>query len=415
MTEYIAYASLAVPQVIREERPTSSQRHTTGRRIRTAPGTALDRSVKTAYGTAQSLIWQAREQLLANLSWKDQECVRTMPLHAVSDDADVLLVVLDQLRTLLQADGVALATIEDERNELVIEYATGLWADMRGNCIPTGNDISTCLPVVLSHIASVPLMIHTTTIGVLCVGRESALTEDNVRVLTAMGHIAANALYERHRTYLERQETYDTTLEGWVHALELRDHETKEHARRVTEMTVELARALGVSERDLVHVRRGALLHDIGKIAIPDSILLKPGGLTEREWQVMREHPCYAYTLLEPITFLQPALDIPYYHHEKWDGTGYPFGLQGEQIPLAARIFAVIDVWDALRFDRPYRAAWPEERVRRHITELAGTHFDPQIVQVFLSLLDEKPYIFSQESSSTLYPHWKHDYRYTLA
>jgi HD-GYP domain-containing protein (c-di-GMP phosphodiesterase class II) len=150
-------------------------------------------------------------------------------------------------------------------------------------------------------------------------------------------------------------------------------------------MTLRLARALGLAEADLAHVRRGALLHDIGKMGIPDSILLKPGPLTDVEWEVMRRHPAYAYQLLAPISYLRPALDIPYCHHERWDGLGYPRGLAGEQIPLTARIFAVVDVWDALSHDRPYRQAWPAARVRDHIRALIGSHFDPHVADVFLN------------------------------
>jgi len=186
------------------------------------------------------------------------------------------------------------------------------------------------------------------------------------------------------RLNVELALAYDTTLEGWSRALDLRDKETEGHSRRVTEMTVGLARAMGMSEGELVHVRRGALLHDIGKMGIPDSILLKPALLTEEQTEIMRRHPVYAYELLSPIDYLRPALDIPYCHHEQWDGTGYPRGLQGEQIPLAARIFAVVDVWDALRSHRPYRLGWPEDRAREHIRSLAGTHFDPKVVEVFL-------------------------------
>lgn len=151
-------------------------------------------------------------------------------------------------------------------------------------------------------------------------------------------------------------------------------------------MTLELARLAGVTEEELAHVRRGALLHDIGKMGVPDAILLKPARLTEEEWEVMRRHPTYAYELLSPIAYLRPALDIPYCHHESWDGSGYPRGLEGEQIPLAARLFAVADVWDALRSDRPYRPAWPEEKVLEHIRGLAGTHFEPRAVELFLEL-----------------------------
>jgi PAS domain S-box-containing protein len=188
------------------------------------------------------------------------------------------------------------------------------------------------------------------------------------------------------RSNVELTRAYDTTLEGWARALELRDKETEGHSQRVTQMTVRLARRMGVDEAELVHVRRGTLLHDIGKMGIPDSILLKPGPLTDDEWATMRQHPVFAYELLAPVAYLRPALDIPYCHHEKWDGSGYPRNLKGEQIPLAARIFAVVDVWDALCSDRPYRKAWSEEQVRAHIRSLAGTHFDPQIVEAFLSL-----------------------------
>ena len=190
---------------------------------------------------------------------------------------------------------------------------------------------------------------------------------------------------------LERSNTelvlaYDATLEGWGRALELRDEETEGHTQRVTEMTLLLARAMGIGEQDLVHVRRGSFLHDIGKIGIPDRVLLKAGPLTEEEWEIMRRHPVYAFRMLQPIRFLRAALDIPYCHHEKWDGTGYPRGLKGEQIPLPARIFAVVDVWDALVSGRPYHVAGSKETVREHIRSLSGTHFDPKVVDVFLGM-----------------------------
>jgi len=183
------------------------------------------------------------------------------------------------------------------------------------------------------------------------------------------------------------QQAYDATIEGWSRALDYRDHETEGHSQRVTELTLRLARAVGMCEEELIHVRRGALLHDIGKMAVPDRILLKPGPLDDGEWELMRRHPAYAHEMLAPIEFLRPALEIPYCHHEKWDGTGYPRGLAGEDIPLAARLFAVVDVWDALRSDHPYRRAWERERVLDYIQELSGTHFDPQPVEAFLTLM----------------------------
>ncbi|MFA5550584.1 MAG: HD domain-containing phosphohydrolase [Trueperaceae bacterium] len=193
------------------------------------------------------------------------------------------------------------------------------------------------------------------------------------------------------RTNQELQRAYDRTIEGWANALDLKDEETAGHSKRVTEMTVRLARHLGVPQAEVVHIQRGALLHDIGKMGIPDEILLKRGPLEDDEFEIMRQHPVYAYELLSPIEFLRPALHIPYSHHEKWDGSGYPQGLVREQIPLAARIFAVVDVFDALTSDRPYREAWPVERAREYILEGRGSHFDPAVVDAFFELMDGKP------------------------
>lgn len=180
---------------------------------------------------------------------------------------------------------------------------------------------------------------------------------------------------------------YEATIEGLSNALDLRDRETEGHSRRVTEVTVKLAQALKFNEEEIIHIRRGALLHDIGKIGIPDSILHKPASLSEEEWTNMRKHPQFAYDMLSPIEYLRPALAIPYSHHEKWDGTGYPRGLKGEVIPLAARIFAVVDVWDALTSDRPYRKAWSTEEATQYIKDQSGAHFDPQVVNVFLNMI----------------------------
>ena len=210
----------------------------------------------------------------------------------------------------------------------------------------------------------------------------------------AAGAIDHTALFEDlQRSNLELGLAYDTTLEGWSRALDLRDRETEGHTRRVTERTLALARVMGCPSGELVHIRRGALLHDIGKMAIPDSILLKPGPLTADERAIMHRHPVYAYELLSPIAFLRPALDIPYCHHERWDGQGYPRGIAGVEIPRAARIFAVVDVWDALCSDRPYRRAWPEAQVLAHIRELAGINFDPEVVGAFLSTAPRHSYV----------------------
>jgi len=194
---------------------------------------------------------------------------------------------------------------------------------------------------------------------------------------------------ELETAYDALQRAYDTTIIGWSRALDLRDQETEGHSQRVTEITVRMAQAMGMSANDIVHVRRGALLHDVGKLGIPDAILHKPGPLTPEEWVIMRRHPQYAYEWLAPIEYLRPALDIPFCHHEKWEGSGYPRGLVGTAIPLAARIFAFADVWDALRSNRPYRAGWPVQRVRDYIIELTGSHFDPDITPIFLALREQ--------------------------
>jgi PAS domain S-box-containing protein len=242
-----------------------------------------------------------------------------------------------------------------------------------------------------------PLLAKRQVKGVLLVLNRAPLAPDAdwLDFLETLAGQAAIAIDNAHlfdglqRSNMDLTLAYDATIEGWSRALDLRDRETEGHTQRVTDFTLRLARIAGISEAELVQVRRGALLHDIGKMGIPDNILLKPGPLTPEEWEIMRRHPQYALEMLSPIAFLRPALDIPYCHHEKWDGTGYPRGLKGESIPLAARLFAVVDVWDALRSDRPYRAGWPADRVRDHIAGLSGAHFDPHAVNLFLQLTTE--------------------------
>ena len=209
-----------------------------------------------------------------------------------------------------------------------------------------------------------------------------------LQALAAQAAIAidnATLFNELQSSHAELVIAYDSTIESWGKALNLRDEETEDHTQRVTETTLRILRIYGMSEKELVHVRRGALLHDIGKMGIPDSILLKKGELAPEEEKIMREHPLNAFDILMPIAYLRPALDIPFCHHEKWDGTGYPRGLKGEQIPLAARIFALADIWDALISKRRYREAWPREKVVEYIRSRAGTHFDPNLVDLFLA------------------------------
>ncbi|HEX6268897.1 MAG TPA: HD domain-containing phosphohydrolase [Anaerolineales bacterium] len=190
-------------------------------------------------------------------------------------------------------------------------------------------------------------------------------------------------LQEAHSQLLR---AYEATIEGWSRAMDLRDRETEGHSRRVADQTEQLAKELGMSQEELIHVRRGALLHDMGKLGIPDAVLHKPHELTEDEWAMMRRHPQLAYDMLYPVEYLRPALDIPYCHHEKWDGTGYPRGLKQKEIPLAARLFAVVDVWDALTSDRHYRRAWTNENALAYIREQSGKHFDPHIVDLFFKV-----------------------------
>jgi len=200
----------------------------------------------------------------------------------------------------------------------------------------------------------------------------------------------AQLLQEIQQSNTELRMAYDSTLLGWSKALELRDVETIGHSQRVMDLTLLLANRMGIKGEDLTYIRYGVLLHDIGKIAIPDSILFNPSGLDEQEWDIMRKHPVFAYELLSPIAYLHPAIDIPYCHHEHWDGSGYPRQLKGTAIPLAARIFAVVDVWDGMTSDRRYRPALPRDEVVEYIQQQSGKLFDPVIVDEFIQLLHEK-------------------------
>ena len=249
----------------------------------------------------------------------------------------------------------------------------------------------------------IPLQVHdfvtnaNRTLGVLMVGEvrnedREPFTPEKMNLARSIGDQAAISIentrlfHDLQRSSIELSDAYDATIAGWSAALDLRDKETEGHTLRVTEMSYTLAKEMGLGEQELIQVRRGALLHDIGKMGVPDHILLKPDKLTDEEWVIMRMHPSYALQMLKPITYLRLALDIPYCHHEKWDGTGYPQGLKGEEIPLAARIFAIVDVFDALTSDRPYRKGWSREKTLEHIRELSGSHFDPQVADAFLKM-----------------------------
>jgi HD-GYP domain-containing protein (c-di-GMP phosphodiesterase class II) len=241
----------------------------------------------------------------------------------------------------------------------------------------------------------VPLIIKGEVKGVLEIFHRNALADglewfDFLETLAGQAAIAIedSTLFENlQRSNQELFQAYDATIEGWSRAMDLRDKETEGHTQRVTDLSLKLASAMNINGSEMIHMRRGVLLHDMGKLGVPDNILLKPGTLTDDEWETMRKHPQFAHDMLADIQYLRPALDIPFCHHEKWDGTGYPRRLKGEEIPLAARIFAVVDVWDALTSDRPYRKAWSKEEVAQYIKDQSGKHFDPHVVNVFLNMV----------------------------
>jgi putative two-component system response regulator len=253
-------------------------------------------------------------------------------------------------------------------------------------------------------IAEIPIIILTalddreSLLTALKAGADDFITKPFDRFELRARLIGITRLNRYHKLAEERQklrnvhtellEAYEETIAGWSRAMDLRDRETEGHSQRVTDLTLKMAKIFGMGDEELVQVRRGALLHDMGKLGIPDSILQKQDMLNEEELEVMRKHPQFAYELLHPIEYLRGALDIPFCHHEKWDGTGYPRGLKGLEIPVAARLFAVVDVWDALTSDRPYRPAWKKEDALNHIREQAGKHFDPQVVDLFFKVIE---------------------------
>jgi PAS domain S-box-containing protein len=366
---------------------------------------------------------QAEERL-------QQQLKRISALHAIDLDilssmdlASTLQSILERVTTQLEVDAAAVWLINPELDRLDLAAVRGF---RRAEPLPQSRSLSQDLPQALleHHLVVIPdlsqskrpfselphiegegfVSYHGVCLtakerpkGLLEIFRRSLLRpssewQDFLKTLAGQVAIAidnAQLLEELQRSNASLQQAYETTIEGWSRALDLRDKETEGHSLRVTETTLRLARAAGMTEEELVHLRHGALLHDIGKMGVPDYILLKPGKLSEQEWALMSQHPIFAYELLSPIEFLRPALAIPYCHHEKWDGTGYPRGLRGEEIPLAARLFAVVDVWDALISERPYREAWPREKALAYMQEQAGAHFDPEVVHLFLKFLAE--------------------------
>ena len=338
-------------------------------------------------------------------------------LRIAQTRAQMLPIILDQLIGLLDAKG-ALVAMQGLPNKIIeIELGFGSWERSTGVRIENkgvfDKVISTRQPYMSNNaaddlllkntkslgnpraVAFVPLISQSNIIGVLGIDRRTPIAEGELRILISIADMVASAIQrvtlteDLQKSNTELSLAYNSTLEGWARALELRDRETEGHTRRVTELTMRLAREMGISGDDLLHLRRGTILHDIGKMGIPDSILLKPGKLTDAEWEIMRKHPVYAVDMLSPIDFLRPALDVPYCHHEKWDGTGYPRGLKGEEIPLPARIFTIVDVWDALTDEgRPYRKSWTREKTLDYVRAQSGKHFDPHVVHAFLDIME---------------------------
>jgi putative nucleotidyltransferase with HDIG domain len=355
-----------------------------------------------------------------------QQVRRLDALHAVdraiasSHDLPLALgTVLDHVVAELKLDAASLLLLERDGGALTVAESRGLrrrpgaqelasclgGRAVREGVIVRAPDLATisedpadaATAAGMVAYCALPMRAQRGIVGVLELFHHEALPEDAgwegfaaaLAGRAALAVDAARLVEDLRRSNVELALAYEQTIEGWSRALDLRDRETEGHTQRVTELTVRLARRMGILGEDLTHIRRGALLHDIGKMGVPDRILLKPDRLSEEEWTVMRQHPVYAFRLLSPVGHLRSALDIPYCHHERWDGQGYPRGLAKEEIPLAARIFAVADVWDALTSDRPYRPAWSADEALRYIEQGAGSQFDPRVVDVFRAMAAE--------------------------
>ncbi len=368
---------------------------------------------KATIGTAIDITFRKQREHDLEVVAKISEALRTDLTRE-----QVRTTILAELMTSLAIDGAIISTMEEREDLPNLVRAIGCWQSvdnrkLQANEGLSGFIVSSCKPYVnfnaardpyfafqdlitnLVTLAGVPLVTKGETIGSIIIGASRLLSDNELRLLKTIGDLAASAihrsdLYEQTSVQAtELKRAYDATLEGWAHALELRDKETQGHSLRIANMTLELAKRMGIEEQNLDNIRRGALLHDIGKMGVPDTILLKPGRLTEDEWSIMQKHPTYAYEMLSELPYFKDVLDIPYCHHEWWDGTGYPRGLKGEKIPLSARIFAIVDAWDALVSDRPYRKAWTRENALKHLVDQAGTHFDEEVVKCFVQMMEE--------------------------
>jgi HD-GYP domain-containing protein (c-di-GMP phosphodiesterase class II) len=346
--------------------------------------------------------------------------VQTVHL-AISSSLDLrvtLNILLDQVLSQLQADAADILLLNPNTQKLEYAAGRGLRGDAENRMVHFGEGVAgraalerrtIIIPDVtavgspgtpfpddtFAACLAVPLVARGQIKGVLEIFQRAPHdpNQEWLNFLQTLAELAAIAINNAAQfETLDRSNTelgvaFDALIERWAQALEMLEREPVGHAARVAEMTLRLARATNIPEPQHIHIRRGALLHDIGKLNVSESILLKPERLNAKEWAEMRKHPLYAYELLAPIEYLKPALAIPYCHHENWDGTGYPNGLAGEAIPLEARVFAVVDIWDALRTVRPYHTAWPPAKILKRIQTLAGTHFDPKVARVFLELI----------------------------
>jgi PAS domain S-box-containing protein len=367
--------------------------------------------------------WKQTENRLKH-QMRQLSALRSIDLAIASGlDLNLLLtLVLDQVCTLMQIDAACILLLNSKTNMLEFTAGKGFRSNslqhtrlrMGDGCagrVAMDRKMLQIPDLRENHMGfdrsphfqnegfvvyyGLPLMAKGRVLGVLEFFHRSPLQPDRewldfLHMIAGQSAIAIdNAVMfkELQRTNIELSMAYDATIAGLSRALDLRDRETEEHTQRVTDLTVKLAVRLNVDAAELVHIRRGAVLHDIGKVAIPDRILFKPGPLADDEWKIMRRHPGIAVDLLSPVSYLTPALDIPHWHHEKWDGTGYPDRLGGEEIPFAARMFALVDVYDALTSDRPYRSAWSKEDTVQYIQSHSGRHFDPRLVPEFLDLV----------------------------
>lgn len=335
----------------------------------------------------------------------------------------LLSILLDRVTETLHVDAASILLLDQELNELTFATGKGFYTNILQHTRlkpGQGHAGRAALERKLIHIPDllkngkafeksplfpsekfvvyygVPLVAKGRVLGVLEIFHRSHLKSDQdwldfLNILSGQAAIAIDSAMmfkELQRSNLELNMAYNATIDAWSRTLNLRDKENEEHTRRVTNITLRLARVMGESESELVNIQRGAPLHDIGKMAIPDYILFKPGPLDQDEWEIMRQHPNYAVKLLSPIKYLGHAIDIPHWHHEKWDGTGYPDKIGGEEIPLSARLFAMVDVYDALTSERPYRNAWSKRDALDYIENQSGKHFDPRLVPEFLNLAD---------------------------